>query len=256
MAINIKFGNFTLRPSSPDDRDYLYRPKQTEPRAKVDLREWDSPVEDQSDLGSCVANAITNCYELTVNRLYPETSKQLSRLFVYYNGRLLEGSTTMDQGVEIRSALKAGAHFGLCNEDLWPYDISKFSVKPTPVCYRDGSYRVIPKYEKLGNLQNIINAVNDNKPVVAGMNIYKDFLKLDKDNYTLTTPEYYWDKLGYHAMAIVGYDLDMKYLIAKNSFGTDWGLDGYCQIPFDYANTQMFEQWVFDVAVPEGLITS
>lgn len=253
MAINIKLGFFTLKPSSPDKRDYRYNPKSAELRPSVDLREWDSVVEDQLDLGSCVGNAITNCYELETNHLYPDTFKQLSRLFVYYNGRLLEGSTSYDQGVEIRSAIKGTAHFGICTEELWPYDIGMFDVKPTPECYRDGSHRVIPKYERLYSLSDMLDAINNNYPVAAGFTFYQNFLYLDKDDYVVKNPSYNEKTIGSHAMAIVGYDLEMKHVIAKNSFGTEWGLNGYCHIPFDYVQTQCFEQWIFDIAVPEVL---
>lgn len=255
MAINIKLGYFTLKPSSADKRDYLYGRTNVALRPSVDLREWDSIVEDQLDLGSCVGNAITNCYELETNRLYPESFKQLSRLFVYYNGRLLNGMTEYDEGVDIRDAIKGAAHFGICTEELWPYNISMFDDKPTPECYRDASYRVIPKYERLNSLGDMLDAINSNYPVVAGMYLYENFLYLDKDNYTVKNPEYDEMNIGTHAMAIVGYDLAEKYVIAKNSFGTDWGLNGYCYIPFDYIDNQCFEQWIFDIATPP-VITS
>lgn len=253
MATNIKLGFFTLRPSSPDKRDYKYTTKNVELRPAVDLREWDSVVENQLDLGSCVGNAITNCYELETNRLYPESFKQLSRLFVYYNGRLLEGTTEYDEGVEIRSAVKASAHFGICTEELWPYSIGMFTTKPTPECYRDGSHRVISKYQRLYSLADILDAINANYPVVAGMFVYENFLYLDKDNYVVQNPSYNEQAIGAHAMAVVGYDLDAKHLIVKNSFGVDWGLNGYCYIPFDYIKTQGFEHWIFDIASPPML---
>lgn len=255
MAINIKLGFFTLRPSSPDKRDYKYTAKNVKLRPVVDLREWDSVVEDQLDLGSCVGNAITNCYELETNHLYPDTFKQLSRLFVYYNGRLLEGTTDYDEGVEIRSAIKGAAHFGICTEELWPYSIGMFSNKPTPECYRNGSYRVIPKYQRLYGLTDILDAINANYPVVGGFTIYEDFLYLNKDDYVVKNPAYNEKAIGYHAMAIVGYDLEMKHVIVKNSFGTEWGLNGYCHIPFNYIQTQGFENWIFDIATP-AVITS
>ena len=251
--VNLKLGFFTLKPSKSDNRDYKYSAKNVQLRPSVDLREWDSIVENQLDLGSCVGNAITNCYELQVNRLYPDSFKQLSRLFVYYNGRLLEGTSLYDDGVEIRDAIKGIAHFGICAEELWPYSIGMFNVRPTPECYRDGSYRVAPKYERLNSLTDMLSAVNNNHPVVAGFSTYEGFLYLDKDNYVVANPTYNEKSIGSHAMAIVGYDLEMKHVIAKNSFGTDWGLNGYCHIPFDYVQSQCFEQWIFDIATPKVL---
>lgn len=249
--INLKIGRFNLKKSSPDNRDHIHKPGQKELRQIVDLREWASPVQDQLDLNSCSAVAVTDAYELAVNRLYPTKAAELSKLFIYYNARLLEGVEVIDDGATLRSTLKAGAHFGLCSEDLWPYNFANMNIKPTPECYRDGSYRVIPKYERLYDLQSILSAINDNYSVVIGLQLYNEFINLTEDNYTVSLPEYDSKKLGSHAMSLVGYDLEKKILLAKNSFGKKWGLDGYCQIPFQYVQSNFFEQWKFDIAIPE-----
>lgn len=249
--INLKIGGFTLKQSNPDYRDHIYKTGQTNLRPTVDLREWASPVQDQLNLNSCSAVAVTDAYELSVNRLYPNMSTELSKLFIYYNSRLLEGIEKIDDGTTLRSTLKAGAHFGLCAEELWPYNFANLNIKPTPVSYRDGSYRVIPKYDRLFDLQAILSAINDNYSVVVGLKLFYEFLTLNKDNYTIPIPEYKSRNLGTHAMSLVGYDLEKQFLIAKNSFGKNWGLDGYCQIPFQYVQNNFFEQWKFDIAVPE-----
>lgn len=249
--INLKIGRFSLQHSSKDDRDHIYRQSNTDIRPIVDLREYASPVQDQMDLGSCVAAAITDSYELAVNRLYPKESTVLSKLFVYYNGRLLDGLIGQDIGSTIRNSLKGAAHFGICSEELWPYNYANIDTKPTPLCYRDGSYRVIPKYERIYELHDILSAINNNYSVVVGLHVYEDFTGLDNTQYTLSIPEYNSKKLGPHAMSLVGYDLDKSMLWAKNSFGKNWGLDGYCQIPFQYVQSNFFEQWKFDIATPE-----
>lgn len=249
--INLKLGKFSLKQSKPDDRDHVYKQANTDIRPMVDLREYASPVQDQLDLNSCVSVAVTDSYELSVNRLYPKTSTDLSKLFVYYNARLLDGLIGQDDGATIRSSLKAAAHFGICSEDLWPYNYANLDTKPTPICYRDGSYRVVPKYERLYDLQALLSAVNENYPVIIGLSIYTEFVNMNKTDYTLPIPDYKSEKLGPHAMSIVGYDLDKSMLIAKNSFGKNWGLDGYCQIPFQYVQSNVFEQWKFDIATPE-----
>jgi C1A family cysteine protease len=49
-------------------------------------------------------------------------------------------------------------------------------------------------------------------------------------------------------MTAVGYDLNRKQILVKNSFGTDWGTMGYGWLPFDYASTEGFENWIFDIS--------
>ncbi|CAF1343584.1 unnamed protein product [Adineta ricciae] len=39
---------------------------------------------------------------------------------------------------------------------------------------------------------------------------------------------------GTHAVLVVGYDDRTRHFIVRNSWGRDWGIDGYFYIPYDY----------------------
>jgi len=52
---------------------------------------------------------------------------------------------------------------------------------------------------------------------------------------------------GSHAVTLMGYDLSRQLFIAKNSFGKEWGSNGYFWIPFEYIRTESFEKWCFDI---------
>ena len=128
-------------PDRPDYRDKLYStiaaPPRTLPR-KVDLSAGCSPVEDQGQLGSCTANALVGNLEF----LYLKVSKpvtDLSRLFIYYNERAMEGSINEDAGAAIRDGVKSLVNLGVCTEKKWPYIISKFTAKPPVDCYREAA---------------------------------------------------------------------------------------------------------------------
>jgi hypothetical protein len=43
--------------------------------------------------------------------------------------------------------------------------------------------------------------------------------------------------VGGHAMLVVGYNRTGNYFIVKNSWGTDWGHDGYAHISYEYLQT-------------------
>jgi C1A family cysteine protease len=245
--------NFNIKPSLPDERDYIYRSNSTKVvRESVDLRKWDTIVESQDSLGSCSSNAITNAYELCVNHKYPEYFTHLSRLFIYYNTRAEYGSITEDEGMFLRDGLKSLAKFGVCAESLWPYDLDKFDDRPTEQCYEDAKKRKIFKYEKLISIYYIIQVLNDNKPVVFGMEIYDSFMDLNERISTVNFPSRKENSLGGHAMCMVGYDLDKRLFLAKNSFGTSWGDNGYCWIPFEYINQEGYDIWTFDIANQTG----
>jgi|694.fasta_scaffold03868_33 C1A family cysteine protease len=245
--------NFNIKPSRQDNRDYIYRNDSTKVlRESVDLREWDSDVESQDSLGSCSANAITNAYELCVNRLYPEYFTHLSRLFIYYNTRAEYGDIQIDNGIFLRDGLKSLAKFGVCEESLWPYDLEKFDDRPTDECYANAKKRKILKYQKLISIYYITQVLNNNKPVVFGMEIYDSFMDLNERISTVNFPGRKEKSLGGHAMCMVGYDLEKRLFLAKNSFGTTWGNNGYCWIPFDYIRQEGYDIWTFDIANQTG----
>jgi C1A family cysteine protease len=245
--------NFNTRPSLPDDRDYIYYSDSTEVlREYVDLREWDTIIESQYDLGSCAANALTNAYELCVRRMYPEYFTHLSRLFIYYNTRSEYGNIQSDQGMFLRDGLKSLAKFGVCSEQLWPYDVRNFNYTPSEECYEDAKKRKIVKYQKLISNYYITQVLNNNKPVVFGMQIYESFMDLNERIFTVNFPGRKERSLGSHAMCMVGYDLNNKLFLAKNSFGTSWGNEGYCWIPFDYITQEGYDIWTFDIPNQTG----
>lgn len=244
MVDNLKY---TVKPSKPDSRDFVYVQKKSTIRPYVDLRKWDSPVEDQSNLGSCVANAIASAYELQVNRLFPEYFVELSRLFIYYNARLFDNTVKEDVGAYIRDGLKAVKMYGVCTEALWPYDIDKFDDQPPPECYAEATKRMITEYNSLNTLRDMLETLSNNVPIVIGISVYESFEGVDKESSIVPLPtdsDYY---IGGHAVTIVGYNLIENQFLIKNSYGTDWGDNGYAWLPFEYLRTEGFEKWRFDI---------
>jgi C1A family cysteine protease len=94
--------------------------------------------------------------------------------------------------------------------------------------------------------------INNNKPVVFGMTIYESFMDLNERISTVTFPSRKERNLGGHAMCMVGYDLNKRLFLAKNSFGSDWGDNGYCWIPFDYIEKEAYDIWTFEIPPQAG----
>ncbi|MGA7215858.1 MAG: C1 family peptidase, partial [Terrimicrobiaceae bacterium] len=51
---------------------------------------------------------------------------------------------------------------------------------------------------------------------------------------TLNLPKPGEKQLGGHAVLAVGYDDSTKRVLVRNSWGADWGVNGYFTIPYDY----------------------
>ena len=103
---------------------------------KIDLTPHCPPVYDQGQLGSCTANTIAAAIEFDLMKEGKPASTP-SRLFIYYNERVIEHTVSSHRGAMIRDGIKSVAQQGDAPETEWPYDITKFTVKRTAhVCNR------------------------------------------------------------------------------------------------------------------------
>src|SRR5438309_7176773 len=128
-------------PDLPDHRDLLFAapsPIQKDYPPKADLTEKCPPVYDQGELGSCTGNAIAGAIEFDLLK-QKLTDFTPSRLFIYYNERVIESTTASDSGAQIRDGIKSVASVGVCAESEWPYDVAKFADKPGDQCFADAT---------------------------------------------------------------------------------------------------------------------
>jgi C1A family cysteine protease len=203
---------------------------------KVDLRDKCPPVYDQGNLGSCTACAIGGLiHYVEQNEPDPDVCAQ-SRLFIYYNERMLENTIDSDAGAELRNGIKAVVKYGSCCEDLWPYDISKFAVSAPNEVYRIAQDRVILDYYRVRQtLADINNCLAGGFPIAFGITIYESF---ESDEVARTghvpLPRLEEHDLGGHAIMLVGFDDTRNKYICRNSWSKDWGMDGYFELPYSY----------------------
>jgi C1A family cysteine protease len=225
---------YNWEPDLPDQRDYAYKPTVGAIPRKMDLRKLCSPVEDQGNLGSCTGNALVGAMEVLEN-LGKTTFVDLSRLFVYYNERVIEGTVRQDSGAMIRDGVKTLAKMGVCKEQLWPYNIAKFKSKPTKGCFSEGLSRKVSVYSRLETTDDMRNCLASGFPFVFGFSVYDSF---ESDEVaktgTVPMPGKKEKLLGGHAVLAVGYDDDSKRFIVRNSWGSGWGDKGYFTIPYAY----------------------
>lgn len=216
----------------PDARDYPYRPSATISPSSVDLRPYCSPIENQGPLGSCTSHAVAGAIEYLNKRNNKPTD--VSRLFIYYYERLIEGTVNYDSGAYIRDGIKATSVYGAPLESLWPYTIVKYRVKPSKEAITDGLKRRVTLYERAADFNACINALANGFPVSVGFDVYSSFetgevSKTGMMTYPNVSRE---KKLGGHAVLLVGYDNNTQKFIARNSWGTNWGDKGYFYMPY------------------------
>lgn len=201
----------------------------------IDLRSQCSPIEDQGDLGACTGHAIVGALEYLEN-IQHEHFIRLSREFVYYNERVLEGTVRSDAGASIKDGIQVIATYGACEETLWPYDVSRFRQKPSEQAYEDALKRRALAYAAVDQTKEAITqCLALRKPIVFGIMVYDSFESDETASTGLVPMPAVTEKcLGGHAVMMAGYDLDTDRVLVRNSWGKDWGIQGYFWLPFDY----------------------
>ena len=217
---------------TPDTRDRMFTPRLASLPASVDLRANCSAIEDQGNLGSCTGNAIAGIVEYLCRRAKKTTD--VSRLFIYYEERVLEGTVNYDNGAYIRDGIKVVNKKGVPTEALWPYNVNRFAVRPTQTAYVNALTRKAVGYQKCANFAAVKAALAQGYPVVIGFDVYESF---ESDAVAATGQMTYPNKnteqlLGGHAVALVGYNDSTGKFIARNSWGTGWGDSGYFYMPY------------------------
>lgn len=106
---------------------------------RVDLRQYCSPVEDQSQSNSCCANAAVGAYEYLCWREAAKNGDEpgdISRLFVYFIGRLRdkqlyqENTPIADEGMSLAGAIDALTSKGACLDRTWPFVLTDINTPP------------------------------------------------------------------------------------------------------------------------------
>ena len=208
---------------------------------KVDLRDKCSPIEDQTSLGSCTANATAGALEYLENKEGTLSFENFSRLFIYFNTRVLEGSVCDDSGATLRNAVKAVVKSGACDELIWEYDPSRFTLRPSLSCYRNARTHRITEYHRLDNFNDLLNCLAEGYPFVFGFSVYDNFESEEVARtgvLDLPSPTNVFQ--GGHAVCCVGYDMNEKTVLVRNSWGPNWGQGGYFTMPFAYISNPAY----------------
>jgi len=231
----------------PDFRDRtlaLAEAKKSNLPHKIDLRQGLAfPVYEQGDLGSCTANAVAAAFHYgQIKQGFKDFDP--SRLFIYYNERVIEGSVHEDTGAYLRDGVKALQKVGCCAEPMWPYDEAKWQARPPKKCFEDAAKNKCKEYARVPQtLEDMKGCLNEGFPFVFGFIVLESFMIDEVEatgNMLMPLPDDCI--LGGHAAMACGYDDSRRVFILRNSWGAEWGDKGYFYMPYDYmANPQLVQ---------------
>jgi hypothetical protein len=135
-------------------------------------------------------------------------------------------------------AILNGALNGTCTEKCCPYDAVDHECGEG----RCGNYEIftrkIKSWTRITDVNEMKKVLNT-QALVGDMAVYQSFMNYVDGVYeTLPNDQL----LGYHCIAVVGYDDEKGAWLIRNSWGSNWGMGGYCWIKYGTSqiDTEMF----------------
>lgn len=254
----LPFSRFGTAPESPpDQRDHLItayvrniQRASTLPDevglANVDAHKGFVGVTDQMQEGSCTGHAARNT-KTTLEVRHRSGSGAKRRVphhgprGIYTLGKQI-GGYPEEEGAYMRDVCKAMHHFGVPREADWPYQAhtdnagrQRDTGQPRQRWLTNARRWRIGSYARVRTLDQMLTALHTVGPLFMAMTLHENFIAPDPEGII---PEPSGPELGGHAMCILAATQSTRRFFVVNSWGTGWGLAGYCWISFDHFLTK------------------
>lgn len=201
----------------------------------VDLRSGFTTVKTQGQQGACSAFSLASIYEYIL-KTNNALDSDLSEAFLYYNARKKSGNENEDSGVSYYDTISALTEFGICLEQTFPYNENVFNKEPDTNAYDEAANYLVKKAMNVNqDINDIRSALAEGYPVAISLKIFESFS--NNSGAFISRPsdeDFAKGSLGSHAMVICGYSDEQRFFIVRNSWGTGFGENGYCYIPYSY----------------------
>ena len=237
------------------ERDPLMRGRLPE---FIDLSSFFPAPGNQGEQGSCVGWAVgyalktyQEAMEFNISR--PQEWDHFSPAFVFNS---IKQGEDCSAGSRISDALEFVSNTGAVRMEDFPYREAQ-CLPPTDEIRANARDYMIKSYRRLqreGMLFAIREALSNEKPVVIAMRVFPSFEEWKgNDNYR-HDPDIEF-QVDFHAVTIVGYDDERRALKVINSWGTEWGDDGFFWMDYRAARQLIAEAYVttdrlFDEPLP------
>ncbi len=230
----------TFGPTSSQPPKTTRLPVSTDLPDHVDLRGQCPDIYDQGQIGSCTANSLAGDIEFIKMKQGQDQTGTPARLDIYEQERQAEGSFPDDSGASVADGIQCAKTTGVCPESDWPYSQANMNMTPTDQVKQDRPDNKITNAICLDNtdINQLKQSLADGYPVTLGIHVYQSFENSSNAHTgVINMPKKNEQEIGGHSMLLVGYDDKSQRFIFRNSWGSDWGDNGYGTIPYKYISS-------------------
>ena len=198
----------------------------------IDLSDKLPPVGNQGMQQSCVAWAVAYALKSYQEKVESGQQSKFSPSFIYNQINNGQNAPTY-----ITDALNVLSQQGVCPYDEMPYDANDWVTKPSQQATSDAKKFRIDYWRKINHtdIKEVKAHLAAGYPIIIGATVSNEFIHNGKDIWKDPgTAE------GGHCMLLVGYDDSKNAFRVMNSWGTEWGDNGFGWIDYGlFVNPQV-----------------
>ena len=223
------------------------------------LKAYVPPVRDQGNTGTCVGFSMGYYAISTMHNVYfkrTNTTEKIVHAFDPLYAYTLNESDC-SEGLNMLDAFKIFSIYGGKKSVFYPIDIDCQNpisddliddITPLLTPYELEGFEYIQTYN-MNFIKNVKKSISNKYPVIIGANINESLYDVKKNDYrgkATWKPKAEEESDGRHAMCVIGYDDDLNggSFNIVNSWGNDWGDDGYFWISYDDFYEKIAEAYV------------
>jgi hypothetical protein len=236
-----------------DFRDRMYVPTLVEVpmlRELAEYREARVPILDQGEEGACTGFGLaTVAHYLLRKRKIKSDSMEVSPFMFYDMARRYDEWAGVDyEGSSCRGAIKGWYKHGVCKKEIWSSSSKTIKALSHNVV-TDAAERPLGAYFRVNHkdLVAMHAAITETEVLYASATVHTGWEKVKANGKV----PYETKPLGGHAFAIVAYDKEGFWI--QNSWGEDWGREGFCHITYQDWLENGTDVWAARLGVPVSL---
>ncbi|MCX2861472.1 C1 family peptidase [Paucibacter sp. PLA-PC-4] len=240
-----------------DFRDRMYVSTLVEVPSRIALEDYQAlevPILDQGQEGACTGFGLATVANFLLRRrkVVPDPTPVSPRMLYDMARRYDEWPGESYSGSSARGAMKGWHKHGVCAESVWPYKPKRGGEKGLSQSRVENAQgRPLGAYFRVNHkdLVAMHAALAEVGVLFATASVHAGWDAVGADGIIKPSDQ----ELGGHAFAIVAYDEQGFWL--QNSWGPDWGRQGFARIFYDDWLRNATDVWVARLGAPIRLAT-